>query len=84
MSVFTDRTGDVESSVDIEEQARVRLQHSQYRAIQRVSCRFDAGVLTLEGHVPTFHYKQLAQTAVVEIDGVRRIINEIEVNSPSQ
>ena len=81
MSLFTDRKTDLESSVDIEEQAKVRLQHSQYRAIRWVTCRFDAGVLTLEGHVPTFHYKQLAQTAVADIDGVRRIINEIEVDS---
>jgi osmotically-inducible protein OsmY len=83
MSVFTDRKTDAESSVDIEEQAKVRLQHSQYRAIRKVTCRFDAGVLTLEGHVPTFHYKQLAQTAVADIQGVHRVINEIQVHSPS-
>ncbi len=83
MSIFTDRKTGVESSVDIEEQARVRLQHSQYRAIRRVTCRFDSGVLTLEGHVPTFHYKQLAQTAVAHMDGVSQIINEIEVDAPS-
>jgi hypothetical protein len=81
MSIFTDRKTDVDSSVDVEEQARVRLQHSQYRAIRRVTCRFDGGVLILEGHVPTFHYKQLAQTAVVEIEGVDRIVNDIAVDS---
>lgn len=65
---------------DIEEVARIRLQHSPYRAIRRIMCRFDDGVLTLEGHVPTFHYKQLAQTAVVGIDGVVRVVNQIEVD----
>ena len=81
MSVFTDRNHDVEPSLDIEEQARVRLQVSPYQAIRRVTCRFDDGVLTLEGRVPTFHYKQLAQTAVAEINGVKRIDNEIAVDS---
>jgi len=80
MSVMTDRNHDAEVAVDIEEQARIRLQHSPYRAIRRVNCRFEDGVLTLEGQVPTFHYKQLAQTAVTHIDGVCRVVNEIEVH----
>jgi hypothetical protein len=80
MSLIMDRNHDIRSWLDIEEQARIRLQHSPYRAIRRVSCRYDEGVLILEGRVPTFHYKQLAQTAVAEIDGVRNIVNEIEVD----
>jgi osmotically-inducible protein OsmY len=81
MSVYIDQRQDVASQVDIEEQARVRLQHSPYRAIRRVSCRFDDGILTLVGQVPTFHYKQLAQTAVAELAGVREIVNAIRVES---
>jgi osmotically-inducible protein OsmY len=64
---------------DIEEIAHIRLQHSHYRAIRRVRCAFAEGVLTLRGAVPTFHYKQLAQTAVVDIAGVRQVLNRIEV-----
>ena len=78
MSVYTDRdgveTGRVE--VDIEETARIRLQHSPYRAIRRVTCRYQDGVLTLRGRVATFHYKQLA-----EIKGVTQIVNEVEVDA---
>ena len=81
MSVFTNGHQDVESSLDVEEQARVRLQHSLYRAIRRVSCHYDDGVLTLIGRVPTFHYKQLAQTAVADLDRIRVIVNEIEVDA---
>lgn len=64
---------------DIEEAARIRLQHSHYRAIRRVNCVFEDGVLTLTGAVPTFHYKQLAQTAVADIPGVRQVVNQIDV-----
>jgi len=65
---------------DIEETARVRLQHSPYRAIRRVTCQFTDGELTIYGNVPTYHYKQLAQTAVTGIDGVTQIVNNIEVD----
>jgi len=78
MSVYTDRT-ESETGIDIEEVARVRLQHSAYRAIRRVNCMFSGGILTLTGQLPTYHYKQLAQAAVVEIPGVRQIINDINV-----
>jgi osmotically-inducible protein OsmY len=65
--------------VDVEESARVRLQHSPYRAIRRVGCIYSDGTLTLSGVVPTYHYKQLAQTAVSEIAGVQRVVNQIDV-----
>ena len=67
------------ATADIEEIAHIRLQHSHYRAIRRVRCDFADGVLTLQGAVPTFHYKQLAQTAVANIAGVRQVVNRIDV-----
>ena len=67
------------STDNIEEFARICLQHSHYRAIRRIRCSFSKGVLTLHGNVPTYHYKQLAQTAICDIPGVDRIINAIDV-----
>ena len=64
----------------IAEAAHVRLQHSPYQAIRGISCRFDNGVLTLLGRVPTFHHKQLAQTAVAGLSGVKQVDNQIEVS----
>jgi hypothetical protein len=81
MSVIIERHRDVECSPDIEEMARVRLQHSLYRAIRRVECDFDNGILRLWGRVPTFHYKQLAQTAVADLEGIREVVNLIQVDS---
>jgi hypothetical protein len=83
MSVIFERHREAECSLDIEEMARVRLQHSLYRAIRRVECDCDDGILRLWGRVPTFHYKQLAQTAVADLEGIREVINLIQVdNSP--
>ncbi len=79
MSVYTDRRQQ-ETVDEITEAAQVRLQHSPYRAIRSVSCRFDDGVLTLIGRVPTFHHKQLAQTAVAGLSGVNQVDNRIKVS----
>lgn len=50
--------------------------HPALRTIQIVSER---GVVTLRGHVPSYHQKQLAQTMVQRVAGVRSIANGIEV-----
>jgi osmotically-inducible protein OsmY len=68
-----------ERDVDIEETARVRLQHSPYHAVRLVNCTFQNGVLKLTGHVPTFHYKQLAQTTIADLRGVIQVVNDIHV-----
>ena len=60
----------ITDGVDIEEAARVRLQHSPYRALRRVACEFIDGTLTLRGSGPTFHYKQLALVSVLVMAGV--------------
>jgi hypothetical protein len=80
MSLSTDRK-DSSLFIDIEETARIQLQLSPYRALRRVRCIFIDGTLYLQGHVPTFHYKQLAQVAVLGVEGVQRIVNELEVEA---
>ena len=80
MSPFT-KFERVDESVDIEEAARIRLQLSPYRAIRRCSCTFRDGELRLYGQVPTYHYKQLAQVALVGLAGVRAVVNNIKVDA---
>lgn len=79
MSIYTDRDGQ-ETADQVSEAAQIQLQHSPYRTIRRVACNFHDGVLTLRGHVPTFHHKQLAQTAVAGLRGVNHVDNQIEVS----
>jgi hypothetical protein len=52
---------------------------SSYRAIRNLKCSFRDGVLSIEGCLPSFHLKQLALTAVQNIDGVDRIDDRVEV-----
>ena len=80
MSLFTERKNS-EQLVDVEEVARIKLQLSPYRALRRVTCEFVDGTLFLQGRVPTYHYKQLAQVTVLGLDGVQRIVNDVEVEA---
>ncbi|HID75211.1 MAG TPA: BON domain-containing protein [Planctomycetaceae bacterium] len=59
--------------------AKGRLQTHPYWSIRGIMCRYDHGSLFLDGRVPSFFHKQLAQEAVANIEGVHRVINRIEV-----
>jgi len=59
--------------------AKQRMLHQPHLTMQRLWCEFDQGQLFLRGQVPSFYLKQLAQEAVVGMEGVRQVVNEIEV-----
>jgi osmotically-inducible protein OsmY len=48
-------------------------------SFRNVDCHVNQGVLTLSGTTKSFYLKQLALTAVRNIEGVRRFIDQIEV-----
>jgi hypothetical protein len=41
------------------------------------------GVLIIRGRVPSFYLKQVLQTALREVDGVRQVDNRVQVASPT-
>ena len=61
------------------EVAKQRILHQPHLSMQRIWCECDAGRLFLRGQVPSFYFKQLAQEAVAGMEGVRQVVNEIEV-----
>ena len=63
----------------IAEAATECLQNSPYRAVRRVLCECDHGILFLRGHLSTFYEKQVAQETVARVKGVTQVRNEIEV-----
>jgi len=66
-------------SAGIVEQAERCLRCNSYLALKNVSCEYSEGVLTLHGCLATYYLKQMAQTAVCRLEGVVRIVNNIEV-----
>ena len=61
--------------------AKDRLGKDSHLSVQRIWCEFQGGRLVLQGQVPSFYHKQLAQEAVAGLDGVAQVVNEIEVIS---
>ena len=47
----------------------------------QVTLQFDNGVLILRGRVPTFYLKQMLQTWLRDLDGVKQIDNRVDVIS---
>lgn len=70
----TEFRGDAEYSPAV-----IALCRSSHPAIRRVHCFVRDGVAQLEGRLPTFHQKQLAQEIVRHTEGVRRVENRIVV-----
>ena len=56
-----------------------RLAESPYGLQRRVDGAYDDGILTLRGRLPTFFLKQTAQAVVARVEGVRQVINLVDV-----
>ncbi len=65
------------------ERVQRALAESSYRHLRRIHCAFDDGVLTLRGSMPTFYMKQTVQALVAKVDGVKQIVNLVEVANPT-
>ena len=63
----------------IVEVAMERLRAGPYKAMRRVSCKCEHGVLFLQGRLFSFQEKQIAQEVVAGVSGVTRVVNEIQV-----
>lgn len=59
---------------------RSRWSSSGYTALKRVECRCEDGVLLIRGTVTSFYHKQMAQELARCVDGVKHIVNELEVS----
>ena len=68
---------------DVTELAKASLLQNADPAMRNVRCEFRQGMIILRGTLHSFYHKQLAQEAVARIEGVLRVINEIEVVSKS-
>jgi hypothetical protein len=64
------------NAADLAERA---LRSSPYLVLRNVACQHHDGVLTLRGCLPSYYLKQVAQAVVAPIEGVRLVVNEIQV-----
>lgn len=62
--------------------AEEKLRRSAYLALRDVSCTAKGHALYLRGHLPSYYLKQVAQTVALGVEGVRHVVNLIEVVAP--
>lgn len=62
--------------------AEERLRDSGYFALRDVVCMAYEDVVYLHGRLPSYFLKQLAQEIAAGVEGVRRVINRIDVLRP--
>ena len=75
--------GNLDSAI-IVEAAHRRLCGSPYFFLKSVRCQVDGGVLTLRGRVPFKPLRQFAELIVSRVEGVRKVVNRIEVYDPQR
>lgn len=66
-------------AVSVAELAERRLRSSPYLALRNVACDSQGGILVLRGCLPSYFLKQMAQAVVAQLEGVKQVINQIEV-----
>jgi osmotically-inducible protein OsmY len=69
---------------EIRRKAEYLLERSRHPELRRVCCDVQQGVLRLRGLLPSHFLKQMAQVEVAAIEGVRALINDIEVSNPDR
>lgn len=68
----------------VEASALGLLRTGRYSALQTVTCSYHDGILELTGHLPSNYLKQIAQSLVIDLEGVTAIANRIEVTPTTQ
>ena len=63
----------------IHRKAEARLRVSSYLALRDVSCMACDDVVYLHGRLPSYFLKQVAQEIAAGVEGVRLVINRIDV-----
>lgn len=80
MSALAISSGDRFVNPSIGAQAEYLLRKQAHLALRRVWCEEIAPAqLVLHGCVPSYYLRQLAESTVAQVEGIRSLANEIEV-----
>lgn len=67
---------------ELQRTAEERLWRSGYLALRDIACVARDDEVYLHGRLPSYYLKQVAQEIVAGVEGVRRLINKIDVSRP--
>jgi hypothetical protein len=63
----------------IDHKVAERLERSGYRALREITSSTNNGVVCLMGLLPSYYLKQVAQELAIGVEGVRHVVNRIQV-----
>ncbi len=72
-TIFSERSGELLQRID------TAIKSSPHLSGHEVVCQEESGIVVLHGRVGSFFQKQMAQEALKRLEGVERVINELEV-----
>jgi hypothetical protein len=61
--------------------ARTALQLSSYAPLRRLRCEVTEAEVIVAGVLPSYYLKQMAQTVLQRLDGIRTVVNLVEVRA---
>ena len=64
---------------DLRDAASETLRSSGYPSLRRLRCDVAEAVVRVHGVLPSYYLKQMAQATLQRIDGIRNVINLVEV-----
>jgi osmotically-inducible protein OsmY len=65
-------------------EALERIRRSGYLALRDISCGGSDGVVFLDGCLPSYYLKQVAQEIAGGVEGARHVVNRIEVRARAE
>ncbi len=65
----------------LEHAAHQQLRDTGRSPLRGVTCEINGSTARLSGELPSFFLKQMAQEVIRHVDGIHRVVNEIEVLS---
>jgi hypothetical protein len=57
------------------------LESSGYSALRRLKCEVTEAVIAVHGAVPSYYLKQMAQSAIQRLEGIRGVTNLVQVHA---
>jgi hypothetical protein len=70
---------DALAETDVLQEAQDALAGQLFHLRRNLSCEFREGLLLLRGRVSSYYHKQVAQEAVLRLEAVEQVVNQIEV-----
>ncbi len=77
MESATDQT---QASHELRQRVDSAIKGNPHLTRHRVFCQEESGIVVLHGRVGSFFQKQMAQETLKRLDGVERVINELQVD----